>query len=94
MVSHKQRALKSIQQVGVVNIAVKIMDKHTGFHIPFCIDVQISSAADNTVDEGRLALYTDANFMLKYIAHDVAFKCLKFRKKDGFLYVFGNKEAI
>ena len=48
MVSHEQRALQRVQQADVMDIAVGIVNEHTGLHIALGIDVQITAAAGNT----------------------------------------------
>ena len=48
VICHENRTLEGIQQTGVMDIAVGIVNEYTGFHIALGIDVQVVASTGNT----------------------------------------------
>ena len=45
VVRHEDGTLEGVQQAGVVDVAVGVVDEYAGFHIALGVDVQIVSSA-------------------------------------------------
>lgn len=48
MIGHKDRALEGIQQTGVMDVAVGVVNEYAGLHIAFGVDVQIAPPTGDT----------------------------------------------
>ena len=47
VVSHKQRALQNLQEGRIVNIGIRVVNKHAGFRVAVGVDVEVVSSAGN-----------------------------------------------